>query len=155
MREAVELLKREFLTLGVGLQKLRDLKEAIKKTEDASLVKSLAKDVESVLTEFSEITNLKETFLKEKRQNNIEEYLEAQRLQKNGEVVMRLLVKVQQTEKELAEELFTAKELLKRSSAYIDYQINVTANVKADTTYGPPGKSQDSAGAKKMFDANV
>lgn len=155
MKETVAVLRREILALNSCLEKIRLLKDAVTKAEDATSVKTLVKDAETVMTELAEAANCKDNFLKDRKKKNIEEFLEAQELQSEKEVVMRLLNKTKSLEKEFADEIVITKELLKRSNAFVEFHINVMASVKADTTYGPPGKNTGDAAAKKMFDANV
>lgn len=151
MEKAVSVIRSEILALKEVLGKITALKEAIKLADDAKMVKTLAKETEATLAKFSEIAELKESFLRESKKNNIEEYLEAQQLSETREVVMRLFQQAKSLESELAKELSITKELLKRSSEFVDFRMNVIAGVKADNTYGSP----NSTTSKKMFEANI
>ncbi len=155
MKEIYPVFKREILALNLGLEKVRALKDAIRKSEDSSLIKSLVKETEEVLKELAATADLKDELLNKRKANNMEELSKAQELQGDKEVVVRLLSKVKELEKEFAEELMTTRELLKRAVAFTEFHINVLAGAKADTTYGLPGKNQGDAVANKMFEANV
>jgi len=155
MKEIYPIFKREILALNSGLEKLRNLKDAIRKSEDSSLVKNLARETEEVLTELAKIADLKDECLKKRKANNMEELSKAQELQNDKEVVVRLLSRIKELEKQFSEELAVTRELLNRAVAFTEFHINVLAGAKADTTYGLPGKSQGDAVANKMFEANV
>jgi len=155
MKEIVSVIRSEILILKEILEKIAALKEAIKLADDAKEVKTLAKETEGLLSKLSETADLKENFLTEHNENSIEEYLEAQRLSETREVVMRLFRQAKESETELAKEISITKELLKRSSAFVDFRMNVIAGVKADATYGSPAQNQGNIATKKMFDANV
>lgn len=155
MKEIISVIRSEILILKEALEKTTALKEAIKLANDAKEVKTLAKEAEGLLSKLSETADLKESFLTKRKENSIEEYLEAQQLSETREVVMRLFRQAKGLEAELAREINITKELLKRSSAFVDFRMNVIAGVKAGATYGSPAQNQGNVAAKKMFDANV
>jgi len=154
MKEAVLLIRKEILALKLVSDRLEALKEAVSKVDDAALAKDLSKNLETAMADLAAVSEAKEKFLKDRKKKDMEAYIKAQEVSKEREVAMRLLVQLKEREQNLASESFVTKELLKRSSEYVDFRINVMAAAKADTTYGPPGRNASPV-ANKMFDANV
>ena len=134
--------------------RLSDLKAAVTKVSDAVLTREESKKFEAALAELSAVSSEKEKFLQTNKKQDMEAYVKAQEDSNEREVAMRLLTQLKESERKLASESYVTKELLKRSSEFVDFRINVMAAAKADTTYGPPGKNASPV-ANKMFDANV
>lgn len=153
MEEAISVIRQELLALKMCLTKTRALKDAVREASDAKGLKAALKETDTALLALSEATSAKTKFLKENNVKDMKTYLEAQGLSGKRDVSMRLLMQVGNAEKELLTEVFTTNELLKRSSAFVDYRMNVLAGAKADTTYGSSVKNANNA--QKMFDANV
>lgn len=151
MDEAIKIIRQELLGLKTCLNKAKVLKEAIKKTDDPNNLKVLVKETDDAVIALSEAFNLKAKFLEEQKQANMKEYIEAQELSEKRDVSLRLLIQVGRAQKELAKEVDTVKELLKRGTEFISYRMNVLSGVKADTTYG----NANNLVGQKMFDANI
>jgi len=154
MKEATQLIRKEILALKLIADRLQTLKEAVTKADDATLTRDESKKFEAALTELGTVSAAKEKFLQTNKQRDMEAYIKAQEDSNEREVAMRLLTQLKESERKLASESYVTKELLKRSSEFVDFRINVMAAAKADTTYGPPGKNASPV-ANKMFDANV
>ena len=154
MKEAIRLIRKEILALKFVASRLSDLKAAVTKVSDAVLTREESKKFEAALAELSTVSSEKEKFLQTNKKQDMEAYVKAQEDSKEREVAMRLLTQLKESERTLASESYVTKELLKRSSEFVDFRINVMAAAKADTTYGPPGKNASPV-ANKMFDANV
>ncbi|MBO6178906.1 MAG: hypothetical protein J6O04_07020 [Selenomonadaceae bacterium] len=154
MKEAIRLIRKEILALKFVASRLSDLKAAVTKVSDAVLTREESKKFEAALAELSAVSSEKEKFLQTNKKQDMEAYVKAQEDSNEREVAMRLLTQLKESERKLASESYVTKELLKRSSEFVDFRINVMAAAKADTTYGPPGKNASPV-ANKMFDANV
>ncbi|MBR3721221.1 MAG: hypothetical protein IKN12_00480 [Selenomonadaceae bacterium] len=154
MKEAIRLIRKEILALKLVASRLSDLKAAVTKVSDAVLTREESKKFEAALAELGTVSSEKEKFLQTNKKQDMEAYVKAQEDSNEREVAMRLLTQLKESERKLASESYVTKELLKRSSEFVDFRINVMAAAKADTTYGPPGKNASPV-ANKMFDANV
>lgn len=66
-----------------------------------------------------------------------------------------LLAKIEELHKKLKHQTVSAATLLVNGKAFIDYNINVLSQTKADNTYGPPGKQFKAQSGRRVFEANV
>ena len=149
------LLKRQKELCQKGLEAFAKLIDALEHNASGAGVTTAVHGLEPILNEFAALDEDITEFLKRSKVDNIYSAIQAQPISDDRDVAMRLFAETNDLQNELKERSTTASNLLKRSKLFIDFHMNVLSHVRAETTYGPPGKGENVSQGRKMFEAHA
>ena len=155
MRDIILILQRQTELCQQGMEAFDKLIDALEHNTSGAGVAVAVHGIERVMGEFSVLDEDITECLRRNNQANIYNAIEAQPVSDDRDAAMRLFAETNKLQQQLKAKSATANNLLKRSKQFIDFHINVLSHVRAETTYGPPGKGENVSQGRKMFEAHA
>ncbi len=152
MKEIIQLLRQQMGLLTRIVELMTKMQQMLReKPSDPNIIK-IVQTIEPMLTELSQIGSEQEAICKKYGANDLNMLLTAQQDSVEKYVALRLLSQVGKLQKNLKTQLISNSHLLDRENKFIQFNLNVVTQTKADPIYKPHGN--DDIRSRKIFDAS-
>ena len=152
MKEIIQLLRQQLGILTRIVELMTKMQQMLReKPTDPSIIK-IVQTIEPLLQELDRIGSEQDVICKKYLVNDLNLLLTAQQDSVEKYVALRLLSQVGKLQKNLKTQLISNSHLLDRENKFIQFNLNVVTQTKADPIYKPHGN--DDIRSKKIFDAS-
>lgn len=152
MEETIKLL-REQAVLCAHMPELLDELIKIIQSNSPEVQETLSK-IEATLRDLSDNEQRSRKFLQRVKAQSFAEYIAAQEDNIHRNVAEKLLKKTAESQLRLRNQVAELKLLLQRGKNYVEFNLNILAQISASDTYGAAAQT-DSRQPRRMFEANI
>lgn len=156
MQTMLALLQEQLKVENEAIQKLGGLAQVLKEQSNGAGVREATAAIEPPLHQLTALSDRQTAYLAGAGAATAQAWLQAQPASPERALAGRLMAALAVMQGRLQQALSGTQQLLDRSKAFIDFQINVMNQAQASDTYAPPGAATvENRRGHRMFDANV